>query len=521
MGKSLNNIPWYNTNLRQITYFEYHNKKYIPYVKTLDNGMILIIVVPKKEIFSFIVINVLVIGMMLIFLSVIISNFLYVGLKNNILRPIGKLIFIANKISRGEKDVKIKIEKPEEFAKLASTFDQMAKNIRGIQKERERLNSELAIAKTIQKSTLPDIFPPFPDKKEFDIYASMDAAKEVGGDFYDFYYVDEKKFMFLVADVSGKGIPAALFMMTTKTLINNISQNIHNPELLIEQINRKICANNRHGFFITLLAGIIDVSTGELSLINCGHNPPLIKQKDGKYKYLYLEPNFILGAFEDVNFNIYQTKLDAGDIIFTYTDGVTEALDEKDDMFGEENLLDSLNSCKSNKVEDIVNNLKRDLKEFTGDVTQSDDITMLVFKYNGNFPVLEQKYSGIAKKENYREFNNWIFKVCHDWELPDDIINKIDMATEEIYANVSFYAYEQNDGQISVSLKKFANEIIVKFEDSGIEYNPLEKPDPDITLPPEERPLGGLGIYMVKQLSSKIDYERIDNRNILTFIINI
>ena len=257
VGHSLKEIPWYADNLYAITYIKYHGKKYVPFVNKLRNGMELIICIPKSEMFRDIDRFYSYIVLILLFIGLIIPILLYFSLKKYIVNPIGKLMNVASKISKGE-DIEIKIEKPEEFAQLASTFDNMTKSIKTITQERAKINSELSIAKSIQTSSIPNVFPPFPERTEFDIFASMDAAKEVGGDFYDFFFINENKFMFLIADVSGKGVPAALFMMNVKTLINNIAQIEYSPKELIEKINKKVCETNKQGFFVTMLACIVD-----------------------------------------------------------------------------------------------------------------------------------------------------------------------------------------------------------------------------------------------------------------------
>jgi sigma-B regulation protein RsbU (phosphoserine phosphatase) len=317
----------------------------------------------------------------LLLIGILIPSLLYFGFKKYIINPIDKLTDIAHKISNGE-DVEIKLEKPEEFAQLASTFNSMTSDIKSITKERAKINSELSIAKSIQASSLPNVFPPFPERTDFDIFASMTPAKEVGGDFYDFYFTDDKNFMFLIADVSGKGVPSALFMMTAKTLINNMSLVGYEPKQLIETINKKLCETNKQGFLVTMLAGIINLETGKLSLINCGHNPPLIKRKNGEYEYLRLNSNIVLGVIDDAEFEIYETQFNEGDIIFTYTDGITEALNDKEELFGESRLLTCLNKIKDeNDTKNILNSIKQDINEFTNSAPQSDDITMLIFKY--------------------------------------------------------------------------------------------------------------------------------------------
>ena len=538
IGHSLKEIPWYADNLYWITYIKYHGRKYIPFYKTLHNGMVLVVCVPKWEMFREIdrfYINMFIV---LLLLGFIIPALLYVSMKRYIINPIDKLINIANKISKGE-DVKIKIENPEEFAQLASTYDKMTKNIKAITQEQAKINSELSIAKAIQTSSLPNVFPPFPEINEFDIFASMDPAKEVGGDFYDFFFINKTKFMFLIADVSGKGVPAALFMMTVKTLINNLSQIEYTPKELIENINKKICETNKEGFFVTMLAGIADIETGELNIINCGHNLPLIKRKNGTYEYLKLDSNVPLGIFEDTAFEIYNTVMNPGDIIYTYTDGVTEATNINNEMYGEQKLNECLNDTEETDAIKIAGIVKDSLQRFTDSAPQSDDITMLIFKYNGAGvnsagvnkgveSVLNRGTVGhntktfrqLVTQENYKTFYTWLHDACQEWNVNDDLTNKLDMCAEELFANVAFYAYPEKTGIIDVTINKLENNIIMEFKDEGTPYNPLEKPDPDINLPPEERPLGGLGIYMVKNLANEIYYKREDNKNILTLIFN-
>jgi len=520
-GHSLKEIPWYtNANhLYNTTYITYHNKKYIPFVNELKNGMVVIVCLPKSGMFRIVDKFYIILILAMLGIALLIPALLYYSLNHYIINPIDKLTEFAHKIGKGE-DIQIKIEKPEEFAQLASTFDKMTKDIKSITQERAKLNSELSIAKSIQASSLPNVFPPFPERKEFDIYASMEPAKEVGGDFYDFFFIDETKFMFLIADVSGKGVPAALFMMTVKTLINNVSQMNYSPKRLIEIINNKICQTNKQGLFVTVLMGITDVNTGETSIINCGHNLPLIKRQNGGYEYLQLESNIALGVFENSEFEIYETTLNPGDLIYTYTDGVTEAINDNNEVFGEERLCDCLNNINNTIPSEIAQNVKNSIKEYTNSNIQSDDITMLIYKYNGlsdNIKTFKQT----AIQENYNQFYNWLHSTCKEWNINEELTNKLDMCAEEIFANVSFYAYPPKTGDIESILTLKEDCIIFEFKDEGLEYNPLEKPDPDIDLPPEERPIGGLGIYMVKQMADSIFYKREKNQNILTMVFKI
>ena len=518
LGKPLNTLPWYNENLINITYFDYHGQKFIPYVKILDNGMILIICIPKKELFHFLVNHVVILFLIFMFIGLTISVLLYTSLKKYIDTPIEKLSDIAQEIGKGNLNTEIKLEKPLEFAQLAETFNNMTKDIRNITKDRQRIESELSLAKAIQASSLPSVFPPFPDRHEFEIYAGMEPAKEVGGDFYDFYFIDENNFMFIIADVSGKGVPAALFMMTTKTLINYIAQLGLPPKEMIETINKRICENNKQGFFITLFAGIVNVETGKISYINCGHNPPAIKQNNGECRYLDLDSNIVLGAFDSAEFNVVEDQLNQGDTIFIYTDGITEAENLSGEQYGEERLLESIKNIKSDDVKIILEGIKENAETFTKGTAQIDDRTMLIFKYNGN-STQKLVYKGTATKENYKEFICWLIEVCQTNNFNKEVSEKLHLVSEEIYTNIFSYAYPEKDGNVEVTLEQEKNTLTISFKDQGIPYNPLERPDPDITLPPESRDAGGLGIFIVKNTVDEISYEYKDGSNILTMKI--
>lgn len=520
VGHSLKEIPWYASNLYEITYITYHGKKYIPFSRKMGNGIELVICIPKFEMFKDINKFYMYVVLIMLLIGFIVPALLYYSLNIYIINPIDKLIKIAHKVGKGE-DIEIKIEKPEEFAHLASTYDKMTKDIKSITQEKAKINSELSIAKSIQTSSLPNIFPPFPDKTEFDIFASMDAAKEVGGDFYDFFFINENEFMFLIADVSGKGIPAALFMMTVKTLVSNLSLFGYSPKELIEQINKKVCENNKQGFFVTMLAEIININTGKMTLMNCGHNPPLIKRQNGKYEFLNLPSNVPLGIFEDTEFDLYETTMNYGDLIYTYTDGVTEATNTNNEIYGEERLCNCLNDIYSTNPEDIMQKVKMSIQEYIDSAPQSDDVTMLIFKYIGQQQQNIKIFKDTANIDNYKSLYSWLHDACKEWNIGDDLTNKLDMCSEEIFANITFYAYPEKEGDVEVEFKKLDNTITLEFKDYGIEYNPLEKPDPDITLPPEKRHIGGLGIFMVKKMTDNISYKRENNSNILTLSFNL
>ncbi|MCQ2738809.1 MAG: SpoIIE family protein phosphatase [bacterium] len=528
LGGSLKLIPWYSESLKNMDNFEYHGVKFVSYIKTLANGMILIINVPEKELFEQITKHMALMLFSLLMTSILVAILIYVLLKENINRPIDELTRMANKIGQGDLDTEIKLEEPKEFADLAETFNKMTKdikhyinNINSITKEKEKIESELSIARTIQYSVLPHTF--YPNMDEFDIFATMDTAKEVGGDFYDFFFINPTQFMFLIADVSGKGIPAALFMMTTKTLIKNFANENYSPKELIEKINNQICENNTQGFFVTMFASIVDVETGKITYINCGHNPPLIKHADGKYEYLKIFPNLVLGAMNGARYEISESVFNVGDTIFLYTDGVTEAMNETGELYGEERLLECLNNNCNEDAKQILRSVKRDVDNYIGKVEPSDDITMLTFRYNGAEDIFSKGkvFVSQAKVENYSNFVEWLQNTCKELNVAQSVLMKLELISEELFLNVANYAYPDGFGNLEIYFGKQSNHIILKFVDSGIPYNPLEKDPPDITLDANSRPIGGLGIYMVQQTADDISYQRENDKNILTVCVSL
>ena len=301
--------------------------------------------------------------------------------------PIIELSHVAEKYGRGEFDAELPcVKSNDEAGTLTLAFYNMKENLLNllkIQKENvaaeQKRASELEIAAKIQDSVLPHNFPKTP---YFNIFGSMTPAKEVGGDFYDFFYIDENRFAFLIADVSGKGIPASLFMMNAKSLLKNNLLSGYSLQAAINKANNELCETNTQGLFITSFIVAADTRTGEVEYCNAGHNPPLLRRKNGAYEIFKLEPNLPLGALENTEFKIFKSKFEEDDILFLYTDGVTEAFNENGEMFSESRLVEFLNKNRNEEnVENLILRLKSKLKEFTNQLDQSDDITILVFNY--------------------------------------------------------------------------------------------------------------------------------------------
>ena len=265
--------------------------------------------------------------------------------------------------------------------KMEIDIDQFIVHISKITAEKERIGAELNVATQIQADMLPRIFPAFPERKEFDIYATMNPAKEVGGDFYDFFLIDEDHLAVVIADVSGKGVPAALFMVIAKTLIKNHAQNRETPGSVFTQTNAQLCEGNDAGLFVTAWMGVLEISTGKFVYVNAGHNPPLLKHAGGGYEWLKSRPGFVLAGMEGIRYRENSLQMEPGDCLYLYTDGVTEATNEKQELFGEIRLQTVLNETPDLPVDRLLQKVKQSIDTFAGEAEQFDDITMLGLEY--------------------------------------------------------------------------------------------------------------------------------------------
>ena len=249
--------------------------------------------------------------------------------------------------------------------------------------EKERIATELDLATRIQTDMLPNIFPAFPNRKDFDIYATMDPAKAVGGDFYDFFLVDQDQLALVIADVSGKGIPAALFMMISKIMLQDRTKTGLSPAKVLEQVNAEILENNNEDMFVTVWLGVLELSTGKLIAANAGHEYPFVTMPDGSFA-LFKDPHgFVLASMPDMKYQNYELQLVPGSKLFVYTDGVPEATNAAMELFGSERLLAALNECAGEKPEKILRHVRESVDAFVGEAEQFDDLTMLCLEYKG------------------------------------------------------------------------------------------------------------------------------------------
>ena len=321
---------------------------------------------------------------------IIIASILSVYMSRKITKPLFQLTKGAGIIGNGDLDYKICVKTGDEIEDLSNAFNKMAENLKihiedlkRTTAEKEHIESELKIAHKIQTSMLPRIFPPFPERSEISIYAMMEPAKDVGGDLYDFFFIDERKLCFLIGDVSGKGVPAALFMVIAKTLLRNQALLGSSTGEILSKVNNLLCAENEEMMFVTVFIAILDTQTGELQYSGAGHNPPLLSQGGSSFEYMKLKKSFVLAGMENFKFQTESIKLEPGDAIFLYTDGVTEAMDIESKQYTEKRLKDCLADVNNMNEMEIVDLVLKDVRQFVKDASQSDDITMLYLKYHG------------------------------------------------------------------------------------------------------------------------------------------
>ena len=299
-----------------------------------------------------------------------------------VVRNIHKINESLSAITDGNLDTVVDVRSHLEFDSLSNDINATVDTLkRYIKEAEERIDAELAFAKAIQHSALPTVHPLYDNRKEFDIFASMHTAKEVGGDFYDFYFIDEDHLAFLIADVSGKGIPAAMFMMRSKTIIKSYAESGMSVEEVFTLANEKLCEGNDAGMFVTAWMGILNIRNGKVLFANAGHNHPLVKHSDGTFEYLKSRAGFVLAGMEGVRYRKNELVLEPGDAIYLYTDGVTEATDLNEELYGEDRLHSILEKYKDESMEVICSEIKKDVDMFAGEAPQFDDITMLALKF--------------------------------------------------------------------------------------------------------------------------------------------
>jgi sigma-B regulation protein RsbU (phosphoserine phosphatase) len=448
----------------------------------------------------------------------------------------------VHEVAGGDLGREVIVKTGDELEQLAVSFNmmtaQLRKHIEEIARataERQRIDTELEIATRIQMSMLPNDFPPFRGRKnEFDLYAQVHPAREVGGDFYDFFFIDDDHFAVIVADVSGKGVPAALFMAITKTIVKNHLQSGEDAALALDIINRQLCDNNIMDMFVTMWLCILEISSGRLTYVNAGHNPPLIRRGDQGFTFLVSPPDLALAGMDDTRYHSREMRLESGDMLFLYTDGIVEAEDSGGALYGKERLRGFLNAnanavaAAATPLNKMLPSLRADIAAYAGGAEQSDDITMLALRVCGGAeePLL-QTITLKASIDGLDTMTAFIDKGLDAGGCPERLRGQIELAAEEVFVNIASYAYSKDGGaaqdggdvtidcRLETSPEKMTMTVV--FSDRGRAFNPLEYDSPDTSLPLEEREPGGLGLLIVKKTMDTIQYSRADRTNRLEF----
>jgi len=413
-------------------------------------------------------------------------------------------------------------ELAQAFQRMETELENSIENLKKTTSTKERMESELNIGREIQMSMIPLIFPVFPDRKEIVIYGTMEPAREVGGDFYDYFFIDEDRFCFCIGDVSGKGVPAALFMAVTKTLIKSRAADDYSPASIITHINDELSRHNEAFMFVTIFIGILNTKTGKFLYTNAGHNPPYIKRKDGSIEQIDQLHGPVAGAISGLTYKEDKTSLSKKDILLLYTDGITEARNREKEFFSDKRLAEVLSSFEDISAEDIVNSTVSKVKRFEDGADQADDITALAIQFLGipeeTLPMIlkmtiKNHLSEIGQVK--KRFNTF----SEQYGISTPIRRKMNMVFDEMLSNIISYAYhDEDEHDIEIRVELSENRLTVSIVDDGIPFNPIGVEIPDTELSLEERKVGGLGIHLVRNLMDKVSYQRRIDKNIVTFV---
>ena len=448
------------------------------------------------------------------------------------MHPLTEFANSAMEIAKGNFAARLpRRKKNYEMRSLHNSFSYMQRSLQNYIEElqvttanKERIESELRIARDIQMGMVPKIFPPFPKRDDIDLYAKLIPAKEVGGDLYDFF-IEDNKLHLIIGDVSGKGVPASLVMAVTCRLFRTVASNIHIPSQIINVLNNAIAESNESNMFCTAFVGVLDLETGLLQYCNAGHNPPIVITADGKASFMPVKPNLAMGLWENFEYQDQEMKIEKGTNIFLYTDGVNEAENVTKELYGEERLLQFLSKHYSNKPHDMVEKLYDDIKLHAKNAEQNDDITILCCTLLETAKPSTSSRKKIVMRNNIADITQmaeFVETLCEEYHLPKDATFNLNLALEEAVSNVMKYAYPDNEEhEILLTVNKENNNIIFELSDTGKAFDPTKVRDADVTISAEERPIGGLGIFIIRKIMKSVEYKRERDRNVLIMIYEL
>lgn len=502
---------------------------YVFYKPLADTGWSVGIVCPAHDIFSGyynllnVMIGIVIVGLMLMLM-------VFSGIISKQMEPLEELVYQAEAISSGRFDESLtELHRNDEIGQLSNSFRDMQQSLvrqmeelKQVNEQKGRIEGELKIARDIQMAMLPKIFPPYPDRKDIDLFGQLTPAKEVGGDLFDFFIRDEKLF-FCIGDVSGKGIPASLYMVVTKSLFRTVASHEASPDRIVYALNETMSHDNDSNMFVTFFVGVLDLPTGRMYYCNAGHDAPLLIGHTGA-GMLPVDSNLPIGVMDGWKFTKQETLVDPDTTIFLYTDGLNEAENIKHEQFEMTRVIEVAQTLqKKNEFNPttIVSQMTDAVRKFVGEADQSDDLTMLALQYTKHQEDITYQRSLTLTNDLKRvpRLNTFIDEVCEANGFDMATTMQINLAIEEAVVNVMNYAYpEGTKGDITIETKANNNEVFFIISDTGKPFDPTAKAEVDITLSAEDRAIGGLGIHLIRQIMDHINYERVDGHNILTLI---
>lgn len=442
----------------------------------------------------------------------------YLLLTRTVVLDIDKIEDELSAIADGELDTKVNVRRYAEFDSLSSDVNATVDILKSyIEMAEHKHDAELELARQIQHSALPSVFPPYPGRMDFDLYAQMNAAREVGGDFYDFFLLNKHTLVVIIADVSGKGIPAALFMMRAKTMIHSLMTSGEGVAEAMTHANARLCEANDSEMFVTMWLGKIDLSSGTVVYANAGHNPPCIHRKGKSWEFLKdARPNFVLGGMEGICYSERELQLLPGDSLYLYTDGVTEAHDANSELFGDNRLLETLPYTKRTIPAEACEAVSNAVTSFEQGTEQSDDVTMLCLSLYALRS--HERIVTVVDERAHKLSMDFVLERLAKLGISQAITNRVKVCLDELVTNVCTHSCAT---ELVVMLKRVNSELFICIEDDGEKFDPTAATEPDVTKPLEERAIGGLGIHMVRKLTSRFEYERDNNVNRVTLAFDL
>jgi sigma-B regulation protein RsbU (phosphoserine phosphatase) len=498
-----------------------HNRSFVYFMPVGSHGWSIGIACPEQELYDEMTrINRIHLIIALIGFTVLLI--MIVAMSLSFTRPLSVLAQAAQQLGSGNFESALPEHKgQDEVATLIWAFNAMrrelkqyVRNLMETTAAKEKIESELDIARKIQLETLPKHPPPL---SGFDLFAIMLPAERVGGDLYDFFLSKNHKLFFILGDVSGKGISAALFMATTRVLLKTEMIQLGDPAAALNELNRKLCQDNSACMFVTLLVGMLDTQTGRLTLANAGHDLPLFKEADGTVLSLETERQIACGIDPDALYRNVSLDFPKGATLMLFTDGVTEAQNEAGQFFSRDRLIQFVRQASSHTSENLGEQLLTEIKEFAGEASQTDDIALLVIhnQEQVDHKLKEETLHLPNEISQLERLSTFIDNFFADHSLPSNILYAIQLALDELFTNVCKYAYTDASGQhtVAITLRLEPDSIEWTIEDQGVHFDPLQHTEPPPLVSLEDAALGGQGIHLVKSFMDELHYVRLDNRN--------